>query len=703
MASPNPTPRADPDDSATFPADNEETGTDPPRHEHGRLDQDAGTGTETGGGSEGPALDPRSVPTAASFIGERAPPAEPLPSPEKPGPVGMGGSKPESERDQNSSLAASAQVRPGAVAVGGADAEIDDIVTESGSERRGNTKRDGRAAKRREGRSGRNRRGEDEPEVQSGAVATTKSFMNEEETPCKSAEGVEALEREESGGDIGKIASAKDEVNEEEIAAVTSTKPATVASIPPYTDSSFRYGEDSTSDPIAIPMVQAELVAPPVEAYHVSIDEEHATHAVGFNGSSPFELEQEPERMGRINTVWYNLKARRFSLRCSIFIALLTVAVTFAITIPLTTINSTDSTSGSFGAQSVTSPTSAPTFPYPCYTSTFDILRDQINEETIPDAFVICPGTLIQVGTFRDPAANDFTFVDGDYPIVAVRENVVIQCGLDGRRENNCTMDGGFMQVLTTQDIPVDPYEFGFVILDTPVDNFTVRGVTFTGQPINAGPFEGLSVMLCHPAKNIRFEDCLWRDISAQNGLIGVYQNAFQDVVNRTLQDGSIDVTLSGCAFENIVYDAPLIYTVEQSVALERTVFEGVSLSFLVAGECRFGTKDVSVLYDDGCAGLLYCGPGSVCSMNDVCVFEFEYNGPSIVNVAENAVFTSNSLFLSSTAEDIVNVEHNFGGLQPGTESPSDTCELTFVSLANSTVSNCTDIFTAPTCPLDLR
>jgi hypothetical protein len=37
----------------------------------------------------------------------------------------------------------------------------------------------------------------------------------------------------------------------------------------------------------------------------------------------------------------------------------------------------------------------------------------------------------MQVGKLADPAAEDFRFVNGDYPIIVIKDDVMIQCGID--------------------------------------------------------------------------------------------------------------------------------------------------------------------------------------------------------------------------------------------------------------------------------
>ncbi len=428
---------------------------------------------------------------------------------------------------------------------------------------------------------------------------------------------------------------------------------------------SDRLDEHSSSQDDDAVIIHAELVVPPVEALQVCIDEDPPTIATS---SHPFELEQAPSSGSATARIW-----KKTGPTFWVLLALLLVVITCALAIPLTLLLKDD--------EEVV-PTSPSKFPYTCYTSALDILQAQISSERKSTAtYIICPNTEIKVGTFKNPATDDYRYVDGDYPIMVVRENVTIQCGIDGRRENNCVVDGGFMHVLTLQIIAMPDGTTHHV--NRTNDNLMVRGITFTGTPLNVGPFRGISVSLGHPGRNMRFQDCMWKDMTTQAGLIGAYRNYFQELVDLPLEDLSIEVTFSDCIFQDIVYDSPLIFIRSQTILLERCDFRNIQLSLLLEDYCRF-TTDLSgtwMEFYEGCASLLHCSPKSSCTIEDSCIHNFEIDGPGIVVVYENTEFYSKGLYLDS-------------------KSPLNVCEMATIFNLDATNQTCTEIFTEPSCPL---
>jgi hypothetical protein len=548
--------------------------------------------------------------------------------------------------------------QPGAVAVAGSSGAArggeNDAVD---GDTDGDDKLQNRAAKRREMRM--HRRPTNEEEQQSGESTDGPSAERKHEFVGGTLEG-EGTNPPAEGNKSATVAviPTLGDVSYETMVHEMEQELNASCSIPPENDVL----------PTAIPALQAELVTPPVEAFRVSIDEDP------LNGTmiSPLELEYTRRK----DEDGYKGWCRMMSHHRWIIIAILVVFIVSAVAIPLVVIGSNQP-----DIEGETTPTQSPTYPYICYTSTLEILQVQINEETIPDVFVICPDTVIEIGTFRDPATNDFHFVNGDYTLTAIRPNVVIQCGLDGRRENNCVIYGGFIQVLTQQQMPPTP-DGDFVFFNSTTDNFTLRGLTFTGKPDNSGPFQGNSVTLSHPGKNIRFEDCSWSDISAQSGLIAVGKNFFQDIVGLPLEEKLVDVTFFKCVFEDIVYDNPLIVADDQNVTIEGSVFRNIQLSALVDRDCMSSENvNSNVEYEGGCAMLYYCGQNATCTLKDLCVFNFMYLGVSVVHASYGSQLEYENLFLDVTGPDI--------------------CQLT-VTTADAVISDCTDIFLSPSCPLPL-
>jgi hypothetical protein len=427
------------------------------------------------------------------------------------------------------------------------------------------------------------------------------------------------------------------------------------------------------SDP-SVPFVEAELVTPPVQAFLVSIDEDPSRY-LHSGVCSSLEVDQHPCDDASYLHQCPFLSAHK--LRYSLFVALGMIGVLCAIAIPVVILKRErkfgETVQGGMGAT-----THSPTPSYPCYTSTADILRAQLSDDVPPEAYIICPDTAFSIGVLKDPANNNFSIVDGDYPLVAVRENVTIQCGIDGRRENNCVLNGGQIHVLTSQQLP-SPDDGSWLYIETPVHNFTIRGITFTGRLIN----DGVSVLLSHPAKNVLFQDCLWVNLTSAFGLIAVLRNWYQQVMDLPLEGHTIHATFSDCVFDGFVYDYPIIQVANQSVAFVRTIFNNISVS-LVDSNCQFQDL-IAGRYEGGCAALLFCGPGCWCTMNDICVIDFEFEGPSLLQICDTSDFQYDGLFSNMV--------------------PTDMCELSTITADGHSLqgSNCTgDVFTLASCPLRL-
>jgi hypothetical protein len=479
---------------------------------------------------------------------------------------------------------------------------------------------------------------------------------------------------------------------------------STVALIPPVQQErndvmgSMQQDDFQSAGPIALPpvavprnpsvvLLEAELVTQPIEAYHVSIDEVHIRPPEAVSLRVPFDIEDHSwhDIEGK-QSLWHSISSRRYSLGFSITMGLVIVGVICVIAVPIVLMKEGQEKEETVQGMGAAEPTQSPTHPYPCYTSTVDILRAQMLDKQLPEAFIVCPNTVIEVGRLKDPAFNDFSFVDGDYPLIPIRENVKIMCGIDGRRENRCILDGGFLQVVTLQQYP-SPDDGSWQYIENPVHNFTVCGFTFTGRIVDQAPFGGTSVILSHPAENVRFQDCQWVGISGTQELIGIYRNYFQLLLDLPLEGRSIDATFSDCLFDDIVFDIPIIYVWNQSITIERTIFRDISPSPL-RELCQFqtgyqpGTFIEFTERAEVCSSLLVCGSGASCIMNDICVYDFANETPMIVSVINSTDgFQFDRLFADN--------------------SQSETCDLMTVTVEGDkfqTSNNCTAIFTQETC-----
>jgi len=150
-------------------------------------------------------------------------------------------------------------------------------------------------------------------------------------------------------------------------------------------------------------------------------------------------------------------------------------------------------------------PTSTPSLapsevPSPAPTVTPDCIDDlskvhdmeiNIQDTSKRRKYWLCPDTVFNMGTLH---ANG-TIIDGQSYIM-LRPNVIYQCGLDGSRSNNCTIQGG--------DFGVTSFYGVYEGIQETVDNAIIQGLTFVGQNL-------FSVVL-EAAGDVTFQDCVFQD-----------------------------------------------------------------------------------------------------------------------------------------------------------------------------------------------
>jgi hypothetical protein len=238
---------------------------------------------------------------------------------------------------------------------------------------------------------------------------------------------------------------------------------------------------------------------------------------------------------------------------------------------------------------------------------------------------------------------------------------------LDGAVTNSCVVVGGLVQLLvqgpttlttTTDDAAAEAATIS--VVDNTIyvpeffrvnqtDNVTIRGMTFSGNIVVDPVFGGTSVAISNPSRNFRMVDCLWENITSSMGLIVVGTNVYQQITkSQILFSRVVDVTLERCTFRNIVYDGPVIETLNQNITLRGARFENVTLSPYL----RTCILDHEALYYV-CEGLVYClGEDSVCALHDICVSDLEYVGMGAVLIVNNqSLVTLSGSFFSSGIE----------------------------------------------------
>lgn len=133
-------------------------------------------------------------------------------------------------------------------------------------------------------------------------------------------------------------------------------------------------------------------------------------------------------------------------------------------------------------------PVTAPVPKRSCYTNLTEIenlvtLKNPFVEET----YVLCPNTIFPIGGL------DSESVWIGYMPINVRANSVIQCGVDGKSSNNCTIQGGPVQLLNSLEKFSGENRVGVFL----------KGLTFEGA-VDA------NVVLAAPG-NITFIDCIFQ------------------------------------------------------------------------------------------------------------------------------------------------------------------------------------------------
>ncbi|CAB9528676.1 unknown protein [Seminavis robusta] len=282
---------------------------------------------------------------------------------------------------------------------------------------------------------------------------------------------------------------------------------------------------------------------------------------------------------------------------------------------PATTpINATDTSS------SMIDPPSSPTttqHDYDCYTSTMDVLQAQLFQPE-QQLFIMCPQSRIKIGELDTPEQASVRFINGDYPLVIVRANVEVRCGLSGAVDNDCILEGGQTQVAMLHDL----YQNELGISSSPAThNVTLRGITFTGALVSDLLWGSASVTIGNPGRNIRLINCKWENMFAPTGLIYVGLDTFQQAYGTaSLPSRSSEVAIINSTFTNITYDAALIRVFDQDVSVQGCQFDNIKVTNY-ARPCyhEFG--------QDWCHGLMYCYGGSFCGLSDICVDQFNFFG----------------------------------------------------------------------------
>ena len=127
-----------------------------------------------------------------------------------------------------------------------------------------------------------------------------------------------------------------------------------------------------------------------------------------------------------------------------------------------------------------------------------DLGKIQASERAVEDTsitrlYVLCPGTTFDIGVWTEEGE-----IDDGQPFIALRPNVIYQCGHDGSRMNDCILKGG--------DFGLASYDGVYDGINEIVSSVEIRGLTFESQ--------NLFSILLKSAGDITFTGCAFKNNS---------------------------------------------------------------------------------------------------------------------------------------------------------------------------------------------
>ena len=192
-----------------------------------------------------------------------------------------------------------------------------------------------------------------------------------------------------------------------------------------------------------------------------------------------------------------------------------------------------------------------------CYNSTMAIVLAQLQDPPVK-VFTICPGTTIDVGI---PIDETFANYDGgDVPLTILHDDVTIQCGGGGDPNDNCILNGGFIQLVT---VPTNPFLPGQTIT---TNNLMLKGLTFTGTLTDLPGLESVAAYFSASGKNMTMSLCRFRSLAATS----VISNSLSLLATvEQYPPFSSEITLQSCSFENVTYGYTIIGNYDQTIKID--------------------------------------------------------------------------------------------------------------------------------------
>jgi len=170
-------------------------------------------------------------------------------------------------------------------------------------------------------------------------------------------------------------------------------------------------------------------------------------------------------------------------------------------------------------------------------------LERGVQDTSITRRYVLCPGTTFDLGVWTDEGK-----IQDGQPFIALRPNVIYQCGSDGSRMNDCILKGG--------DFGLASYDGVYDGIHETVEGVEIQGLTFESQ--------NLFSVLLKSAGDIKFTSCAFKGNSNNVPVLLQYEDKGDDVSeNRRLEESEElkqVVTFQDCVFRDNYADDSLSF-----------------------------------------------------------------------------------------------------------------------------------------------
>uniref|UniRef100_A0A7S4END4 Right handed beta helix domain-containing protein n=2 Tax=Pseudo-nitzschia australis TaxID=44445 RepID=A0A7S4END4_9STRA len=306
---------------------------------------------------------------------------------------------------------------------------------------------------------------------------------------------------------------------------------------------------------------------------------------------------------------------------------------------------------------SVMAPTYSPA-PDDCFSDFRDIQASErgVRDTSIKRKYVICPGRIYEMGVWTEEGE----IKDGQ-PFLALRPNVIYQCGEDGSRSNDCVLKGG--------DFGLASYYGVFEGIHETVPGVEVRGLTFQSQNM-------FSVLL-KSAGDITFTGCAFKGNGKNTPVLLQWEEKGSASDNRLLQFDQLSETEEQKYLEQVVIFDDCVfrdnYVDDKSMSFPG-IIENTFKSELVVRNCLFEGNVYGSTNNPASTGYAIRSFGPL-TLESSCFIDNEFlnHGPVLVYGAQYSALNN---YVQSSQTDLT---CELGALFSSQEDMAETtpsCEL---------------------------